>query len=100
MRRTLETFFCFDGDTDEDIVIRFDYVKPFKGNRTDPPYDEEIDIISIRRMHIPLEELDTVEWVEVCKSERIRSECLDKVRSDIEDDKLAAEEARNDARQD
>lgn len=99
-RYSIETFYIFDGETEEDIYISFDYVKSFAGDMTDPPHGDEIDIMSIHRNAHPTEELDTAEWNAVVEDERIREKCIIHAREAIIDDMAAAEETRNDARQD
>lgn len=99
-RYTVDTFYCFDGETEEDIQVTFDYIKGFAGDMTDPPHGDEIDILSARRNACPTEELDPTEWNAVVEDERIREKCIEHAREEILDDLSAAEEARNDARED
>jgi hypothetical protein len=96
MRFTIDTFYCFDGQTEEDIQVTFDYIKGFRGDMTDPPHGDEIDIMEVRRNDYPNEELDTAEWNAVCDDERISQECIQYAREEIMD----AAEARRDARED
>lgn len=105
-RYSIETLYIFDGETEDELHISFDYIKGFAGDMTDPPHSDEIDIISIRRFSphsrhpLTSEELDTTEWNAVVEDERIREECITHAREEIADDMAAAAEARNDARDD
>ena len=99
-RYSIETFFIFDGETEEDIRISFDYIKGFAGDMTDPPHGDEIDIMSIHRLAHPTEELDPAEWNAVVEDERIREKCIIHAREEIIDYMASMAEARNDARQD
>jgi len=82
---TLDTTYCFDGENDEDIRVRFYYIKAFAGTQFDPPHGDDVEIESARRLHIPFEELDDSEWNGVWDSDSIEAECLALARKEIKE---------------
>lgn len=105
-RYTFQTYFVWDGDTEEDIVVEFTYTPPFCGTQEDPPHDADIEVAEVHRCDWEgkypwgKETTTAAEFDQVQRSDRIREECLYHANEERHDALEAIAEFRREMRED